>query len=116
MLYALLFAFLLVPVSTVSNSDPSIDSGIYVVEFNASFNAQNRVPWIETITECKPLRVDIGKAPDMQKEHKIVVVPTIIVFNEGEEVERFQANIMMTLEATRNELQDSVDEIIMEAF
>tara|TARA_R110002020_G_scaffold199220_2_gene400630 strand:- start:31 stop:393 length:363 start_codon:yes stop_codon:yes gene_type:complete len=116
MLYALLFALLLVPASTVSNSDPSIDSGIYVVEFNASFNAQNSVPWIESITECNPLRVDIGEAPDMQKEHKIVVVPTIIVFSEGEEIERFQANIMMTMEATPKEVQEVVDEIILSDF
>ena len=50
------------------------------------------------------------------KEHKIVVVPTVIVFNDGEEVERFQANIMMQLEATQGEVQDAVDGIIMSAF
>ena len=43
------------------------------------------------------------------------VVPTIVVFN-GKEVERFQANIMMQMEATREEVQESVDEIIMSAF
>ena len=52
----------------------------------------------------------------MQVEHKIVVVPTIIVFNEGEEVERFQANIMMTMEATPEEVQEVVDEIILSDF
>ena len=52
----------------------------------------------------------------MQIEHKIVVVPTIIVFNEGEEVERFQANIMMQLEATKKDVQEVVDEIIMSSF
>ena len=54
--------------------------------------------------------------PELQKEHKIVVVPTVIVFNDGEEVERFQANIMMQLEATKDEVQEAVDEIIMSAF
>jgi len=38
------------------------------------------------------------------------------VFNNNEEVKRFQANIMMTMEATKKEVQDSIDEIIMEAF
>ena len=52
----------------------------------------------------------------MQKEHKIVVVPTIIVFSEGEEIKRFQANIMMQLEASKNDVQEAVDEIMMSAF
>ena len=46
---------------------------------------------------------------------KIVVVPTIIVFN-GKEVERFQANIMMAMEATRKDVQNVIDEILMSDF
>ena len=52
----------------------------------------------------------------MQKEHKIVVVPTIIIFNDNEEIKRFQANIMMQLEASKEDVQEAVDEIIMSAF
>ena len=92
------------------------DSGVCVVEFNASFNAANSVDWIDDLSDCKGRRVDIVSSPDLQKEHKIVVVPTVIVFNEGEEVERFQANIMMQLEATQDEVQEAVDEIIMSDF
>tara|TARA_Y100000592_G_C5474531_1_gene321474 strand:+ start:80 stop:370 length:291 start_codon:yes stop_codon:yes gene_type:complete len=92
------------------------DSGVCVVEFNASFNAANSVDWIDELSDCKGRRVDIAAEPDLQREHKIVVVPTVIVFNDGEEVERFQANIMMQLEATQDEVQEAVDEIIMSAF
>ena len=92
------------------------DSGVCVVEFNASFNAANSVDWIDDLSDCKGRRVDIVSSPDLQKEHKIVVVPTVIIFNEGEEVERFQANIMMQLEATQDEVQEAVDEIIMSDF
>jgi hypothetical protein len=92
------------------------DSGVSVVEFNASFNASNSVEWIEDLNDCQGQRVDIVTTPDMQKEHKIVVVPTIIVFSEGEEIKRFQANIMMQLEATQDEVQEAVDEIIMSSF
>jgi len=80
------------------------DEDICVVEFNAGFNKSNSV-----------MRVDIQENPDLQKKHNIVVVPTIIVFN-GEEKKRFQANIMMQMEATRKDIQNSVDEILMEAF
>tara|TARA_R100000458_G_C8120288_1_gene139469 strand:+ start:244 stop:534 length:291 start_codon:yes stop_codon:yes gene_type:complete len=92
------------------------DSGVCVVEFNASFNAANSVDWLDELSDCKGRRVDIAAEPDLQREHKIVVVPTVIVFNDGEEVERFQANIMMQLEATQDEVQEAVDEIIMSAF
>ena len=50
------------------------------------------------------------------KKYKIVVVPTILILDDGEEVARFQANIMMTMEATREEVQESIDEIIMSKF
>jgi len=92
------------------------DSGVCVVEFNASFNSANSVDWIDDLSDCKGRRVDIAAEPDLQKEHKIVVVPTVIVFNDGEEVERFQANIMMQLEATQDDVQEAVDEIIMSDF
>ena len=92
------------------------DSGVCVVEFNASFNAANSVDWIDELSDCKGKRVDIGAEPNLQKEHKIVVVPTVIIFNDGEEVERFQANIMMQLEATKDDVQEAVDEIIMSDF
>ena len=34
----------------------------------------------------------------------------------GEEAARFQANIMMTMEATKKEVQNKIDEVIMDAF
>ena len=92
------------------------EAGVCVVEFNASFNSANSVNWIDDLSDCKGRRVDIATEPAMQAEHKIVVVPTVIVFNDGEEVERFQANIMMQLEATQEEVQEAVDEVIMSAF
>ena len=91
-------------------------SGVCVVEFNASFNSTNSVTWIEELSDCSTNRVDISTEPVLQKEHKIVVVPTIIVFNEGEEIKRFQANIMMTMETTKKEVQESIDEILMSDF
>ena len=61
-------------------------------------------------------RVDIAADSRWASDYKIVVVPTLVVLNNNEEAKRFQANIMMTMEATRKELQDAIDEIIMEAF
>jgi predicted nucleotidyltransferase len=92
------------------------DTGVCVTEFNAGFNKSNSVDWLDQLNDCKGRRIDIAAEPAMQKEHRIVVVPTIIVFNNGEEVKRFQANILMQLEATQDEVQEAIDEIIMSAF
>jgi len=92
------------------------DEGVCVVEFNASFNSSNSVEWLDELSDCKGRRVDIASSPNMQKKHKIVVVPTVIVFSNGEEIKRFQANIMMQLEATQDDIQEAVDEILMSSF
>ena len=90
--------------------------GMVVVEFNASFNKSNEVAWLSKLSDCEVQRVDIAADSRWASEYKIVVVPTLVVFNNNEESKRFQANIMMTMEATRKEVQDAIDEIIMEAF
>ena len=90
------------------------NSDICVVQFNASWNASNSVDYLEKLTDCEVMNVNIDEGT-YQSDYEIVVVPTIIVFN-GKEVERFQANIMMQMEATRKEVQGVVDEIIYSDF
>ena len=92
------------------------NGGICVIQFNASFNIANSVDWCDKLTDCSSSNVDIMENPDLQKKYKIVVVPTILILNGGEEAARFQANIMMTMEATREEVQETIDEIIMSDF
>ena len=90
------------------------NSDICVVQFNASWNESNSVDYLDKLTDCEVMNVNIDEGT-YQSDYKIVVVPTIIVFN-GEEVERFQANIMMQMEATRKDIQGVVDEIIYSDF
>ena len=90
------------------------NSDICVVQFNASWNASNSVDYLDKLTDCEVMNVNIDEGT-YQSDYEIVVVPTIIVFN-GKEVERFQANIMMQMEAKLEEVQTLVDETIMEAF
>jgi len=90
------------------------NSDICVVQFNASWNESNSVDYLGELTDCEVMNVNIDQGT-YQSDYKIVVVPTIIVFN-GEEVERFQANIMMQMDATRKDVQSVVDEIIYSDF
>ena len=91
---------------------------ICVVEFNADWNKKNSVRWLDSLENCGITRVSIdeNKITQQQKEDfGIVVVPTIIVFN-GEEVKRFQACLRFKMGATREEIQATIDEIIMNKF
>ena len=95
---------------------PLCGDDICVVQFNAAFNSANEVKWLGELTDCTTNTVDIMADPSLPNDYKIVVVPTILVLDNGEEVARFQANIMMTMEATREEVQESIDNIIMSKF
>ena len=90
------------------------NSDICVVQFNASWNESNSVDYLGKLTDCEVMEISIDEGT-YQSDYKIVVVPTIIVFN-GKEVERFQANIMMQMEATRKDVQNAIDNIIYSDF
>jgi len=116
MRYLVTFLLLLSPLFSSSQGICEGSSELCVVHFNASFNSANSVGWYGELTDCSISDVDIMTQSDLQKKYKIVVVPTILILDDGEEVARFQANIMMTMEATREEVQESIDEIIMSKF
>ena len=94
----------------------SVTSQIQVVQFNANWNSANGVNWLSKLTDCKINQVDIAVDKTAQTKYKIVVVPTIVVFNHGEEIKRFQANIMMKMETKLEDIQNLVDETVMESF
>ena len=91
-------------------------SQIQVIHFNAGWNAANDVPWVEELTECKLKYIDIAADAQAAKDYKIVVVPTIVVFNEGEEVKRFQADISFSIKATKEDMQEVIDAQLMSDF
>jgi len=89
---------------------------LVVTEFNADWNSANKVEWLDKLSDCDIAKVDIVKEPTLQKDHKVVIVPTIIIFKDGDEVARFQADISFKMLATREEVQNSVDELLMSDF
>jgi len=111
--YILILVLLLVCGSAKAQS-PCGDK-LCVVQFNAGWNEANEVKWIDDLTDCSKKLILIDKGT-WQKDYKIVVVPTVIIFNEGEEVKRYQADISFTLPATQKDIQDAIDEILMDSF
>ena len=96
--------------------NPCESDDLCVVQFNASFNSANKVSWVGELSDCESIFIDIAADQKAAAKYKIVVVPTILIFNGSEEVGRFQANIMMQLEASQKDVQEAVDEIIMDSF
>ena len=90
---------------------------IQVAQFNAGWNSVNEVAWVNKLKDCKTISyVDISKDTESQKKHKIAVIPTIIIFKDDVEVARFQADLSFKMVATREEVQEEIDNQLMSDF
>jgi len=95
----------------------SLSAQIKVTHFNAGWNSSNDVSWIMDLEDCKTIGyTDIAKDTEAQVKHKIAVVPTIIVFKDGEEVARFQADLSFKMVATKEEVQEEISNQLMSDF
>ena len=89
---------------------------ITATHFNAGWNDANSVSWFMDL-DCKTKGlVDIAKHADEAKKYKIAVVPTIIIFKDGEEAVRFQADLSFKMLATKEEVMEAIDELLMSDF
>ena len=90
--------------------------GVTVVEFWASWNSGNQYNELSRLSECNKYRVCIDSNMDLAAEYGVVSVPTIVIFNNGEERYRFQANVSFQLTTPRKDIQEKVDQVVMERF
>tara|TARA_R100001440_G_scaffold64902_1_gene85638 strand:- start:797 stop:1192 length:396 start_codon:yes stop_codon:yes gene_type:complete len=90
--------------------------GISVVEFWSDWNKENECFWIDEIKDAKPFRIDLET--QTAEDFDIKVLPTIIVFNNGEEVDRFEGNISFELcpKRTPKKVQKIIDELMINKF
>jgi len=90
---------------------------IKVVQFNAGWNKANDVNWVMSLKDCKTIGyTDIASDAASASKHKIAVVPTIIIFKDGEEVARFQADLSFKMAATKEEVQEEISNQLMSDF
>ena len=94
----------------------NIFAQIEAKHFNAGWNEANNVSWVMDL-DCKTKGlVDIAKHTDDAKKYKIAVVPTIIIFKDREEALRFQADLSYKMLATKEEVEEAIDELLMSDF
>ena len=90
-------------------------SQVSVVHFNSEWNADNNYT-IAELKDCEKSDIVICHNPEQQEKHDILAVPTIIIFDNSIEVARFEANIMMELDITIDDLQNAIDKIYLTKF
>ena len=99
-----------------SNFKDKIAKDIVVVEFWAEWNKANEFAELNKLKDSSVYRVDIMHCAKLQADYSISAVPTVVVFDNGVEKERFNANIMFQLEADKKTIQTSIDTIILNKF
>jgi hypothetical protein len=93
-----------------------VSAQVEVIHFNAGWNSSNDVKWVEELNDCEIKYIDIAKNTKAQNKYEITVVPTIIILDDGEEDERYEADISFSMKATKEEVQEYIDELIINKF
>ena len=78
-----LYVLIMILVFTVSTAF----SQVKVIHFNAGWNEANDVEWFDKLSDASKKNLSIDDT-EIQKKYAIAIVPTIIVFDDGEEVKR----------------------------
>ncbi len=103
---------------TDENFEKATNRGLVAVEFYATWNEANKVTAIDEWDsfDAKVYRVNIDTYPKIQADNNVVILPTIIFFDDGEEVNRLQGDMSFTLKTTTDELDEIVEEILGNKF
>ena len=97
---------------STENFEEEIKEGIVVVEYWAHWNSEYIVKPVAELTNAKVCRVNICDNIDLQIRDYILVVPTIIFFENGIEYKRLEADFF-ELKTTKEELQKIIDDRLM---
>jgi len=103
---------------TDENFEKATNRGLVVVEFWATWNEVNKVSVIDEwdTFDAKVYRLNIDLYPKIQANNEVVILPTIIFYDEGEEVKRLQGDMSFTLKVTTKELDEIIEEILGSKF
>ena len=103
---------------TNENFSKATARNIVVVEFWATWNEGNKVTLLEEWEnfDVKIYRINIELYPGIQSDNDVVILPTIIFYDDGEEAERLQGDMSFSLKTTIEELDEIVEEILSSKF
>ena len=103
---------------TDENFEKATARGLVVIEFWATWNEGNKVLILDEwdTFDAKVYRINIESFPKIQANNNVVILPTIIFYDEGEEVKRLQGDMSFTLKVTTEELDEIIEEILGSKF
>ena len=101
---------------TADNFKNKIAKDVVVIEFWAEWNQMNQFNELNKLKGCNVYRIDIMSYMDVQMNYNVTAIPTVIIFDNGVEKERFNANVMFKLDADKKTVQHSVDTITLNKF
>ena len=99
---------------TDENFDRAIKRGVVVIEYYAGWNEANIVKILDdwdNFEVSRVFRLNVEKYDKIMTSQKVVVLPTIIFYLDGEEADRLQGNMKFQLETTKEELDRMVEEL-----
>ena len=99
-----------------NNFKDKIAKDVVAVEFWAEWNQMNQFNELNKLKGCNVYRIDIMSSMDIQNDYNVTAIPTVIIFDNGIEKERFNANVMFKLDADKKMLQHSIDTITLNKF
>ena len=102
---------------SAENFDRAIKRGVVVIEYYAGWNEANIVKILDdwdNFEVSRVFRLDVEKYDKIMTSQKVVVLPTIIFYLDGEEADRLQGNMKFQLETTTKELDKMVEDIYNE--
>ena len=103
---------------TADNFERATARNLVVVEFWATWNETNKVTLLEEWEnfDVKIYRLNIELYPGIQSDNDVVILPTIIFYDDGEEAERLQGDMSFSLKVTIKELDEIIEEILGSKF
>ena len=101
---------------TADNFKNKIAKDVVVIEFWADWNKMNQFNELNKLKGCNVYRIDIMSYMDIQMKYNVTAIPTVIIFDNGVEKERFNPNVMFKLDADKKTVQHSVDTITLNKF
>ena len=110
LLMLLIFLF-----ATKAPSQNFLKDEIAVVEFNTSWNKNNFIKGLDKLKNCKAYTIILCDNIEYMDSFNIKQ-PTIIVYNNGNEIKRFKSTIMLEFDITYKKLQKEVDVLLLNKF
>jgi len=103
---------------TNENFDKATARGLVVIEFWATWNETNKVTLLDEweTFDAKVYRLNIDLYPKVQSKNNVVILPTIIFYDEGEEVKRLQGDMSFSIKVTEKQLEEVIEEILGSKF